>query len=250
MFSDWILLSKLMDCTWRNVTPALCMKFWQLHIWERSYLDEPPCAVESDEKHKMMHVLDWKACSNDSVVDVTPGVEQWHTLWFMWESPRCPEHLIFTTKTMTIVHCFIKRWHHIWITLLNVFYTFFRLTMMLFRYVPLLNVTHYNCFLSTFWTHVKWILQSSLLCVKCARLPPSQYSRLSDGHPGSRFGTFVYLVSHCVWDLLSTCETRSVPVRGEAASWNRADTSPELCEKNFTLPHLYNKCTPLPDRNN
>lgn len=122
MFSDWILLSKLMDCTWRNVTPALCMKFWQLHIWESSYLDEPPCAVESDEKHKMMHVLDWKACSNDSVVDVTPGVEQWHTLWFMWESPRCPEHHIFTTKTMTIVHCFIKQWHHIWTTLLNVFY--------------------------------------------------------------------------------------------------------------------------------
>lgn len=29
---------------------------------------------------------------------------------------------------------------------------------------------------------------------------------------------FVYLVSHCVWDLLSTCETRSVPVKGEAAS--------------------------------
>lgn len=44
----------------------------------------------------MMHALEWKAHSNDSVVDVTPGVELWHTLWFMWESPRCPEHQIFT----------------------------------------------------------------------------------------------------------------------------------------------------------
>lgn len=81
-------------------------------------------------------------------------------------------------------------------------------------------------------------------------LPPSQYSRLSEERPGSPFGTFVYLVSHCVWDLLSTCEARSVPVRGEAASWNRADGSSELRERNFTLPHLYNKCTPLPKRNN
>lgn len=28
------------------------------------------------------------------------------------------------------------------------------------------------------------------------------------------YWNFVYLVSHCVWDLLSTCETRSVPVKG------------------------------------
>lgn len=31
------------------------------------------------------------------------------------------------------------------------------------------------------------------------------------------YWNFVYLVSHCVWDLLSTCETRSVPVKGETA---------------------------------
>lgn len=37
------------------------------------------------------------------------------------------------------------------------------------------------------------------------------------------YWNFVYLVSHCVWDLLSTCETRSVPVRGEAASCSNAD---------------------------
>lgn len=65
------------------------------------------CVIESNNLRKMMHVLDWRALSNDSVVDVTPGVERWHTLWFMWESPRCPEHLVFTTKTLTIVHCFI-----------------------------------------------------------------------------------------------------------------------------------------------
>lgn len=29
------------------------------------------------------------------------------------------------------------------------------------------------------------------------------------------YWNFVYLVSHCVWDLLSTCETQSVPVRGK-----------------------------------
>lgn len=32
---------------------------------------------------------------------------------------------------------------------------------------------------------------------------------------------FVYLVSHCVLHLSSTCETRSVPVRGEADSCNK-----------------------------
>lgn len=35
---------------------------------------------------------------------------------------------------------------------------------------------------------------------------------------------FVYLMSHCVWDLLSTCETRSVPVKGETASCNKPDS--------------------------
>lgn len=63
--------------------------------------------------------------------------------------------------------------------------------------------------------------------------PQHKYSRISNGRPGSSFGTFVYLVSHCVWDLLGTCEARTVPVRGEAASWNWADSSSELCERNF-----------------
>lgn len=29
------------------------------------------------------------------------------------------------------------------------------------------------------------------------------------------FWNFVYLVTHCVWDLLSTCGTRSIPVKEE-----------------------------------
>lgn len=32
------------------------------------------------------------------------------------------------------------------------------------------------------------------------------------------YWNFVYLVSHCGWDLLSTCETQSVPVRGKQAA--------------------------------
>lgn len=56
---------------------------------------------------------------------------------------------------------------------------------------------------------------------------------------------FVYLVSHCVWDLLSTCETRSVPVRGEAASWNKPDSSPELYQRIIGAPHLHNKSIPF-----
>lgn len=42
------------------------------------------------------------------------------------------------------------------------------------------------------------------------------------------YWNFVYLVSHCVWDLLSTCETRSVPVKGEAANCNKPDSLPKL----------------------
>lgn len=38
------------------------------------------------------------------------------------------------------------------------------------------------------------------------------------------YWNFVYLVSHCVWDLLSTCESQSVPVRGEAASCNKPES--------------------------
>lgn len=38
------------------------------------------------------------------------------------------------------------------------------------------------------------------------------------------YWNFVYLVSHCVWALLSTCETQSVPVRGEAASCNKPES--------------------------
>lgn len=55
------------------------------------------------------------------------------------------------------------------------------------------------------------------------------------------FWNFVYLVSHCVWDLLSTCETRSVPVRGEAASCNKPDSLPELCVRNFWRSCIQNK---------
>lgn len=54
------------------------------------------------------------------------------------------------------------------------------------------------------------------------------------------FWNFVYLVSHCVWDLLSTCETRSVPVRGEAASCNKPDGLPELCVRNFWTTWIQN----------
>lgn len=85
VFSVGILLSKT----------ALHLKFWHLYIQEGDLVGW--CAIESTDRHKMMHVLEWRARSNDSVVDVTPGVELWHTLWFMWESPRCPEHKFFTT---------------------------------------------------------------------------------------------------------------------------------------------------------
>lgn len=200
-----------------------------------------------------MHVLEWRARSNDSVVDVTPGVELWHTLWFMWESPRCPEHQFFTTLSDNCALLYLFGDGTTSRSLLEIYFTFAELDDELQitcqwsaqAKTPLMYPTKRNIF-CIFWNHVK----RAHKLVQCAQRHTPQYSRLSDGRPGSPFGTFVYLVSHCVWDLLSTCETRSVPVRGEAASWNRADSSPELCERNFTLPHLYNKGTPLPNRNN
>lgn len=92
-------------------TPLLYLKFWHLHLQGGNP------QTDSAQQNRMIGTkwcMDWRARSNDSVVDATPGVERWHTLWFMWESPRCPKHLIYFflffyyKNYMTIVHCFFK----------------------------------------------------------------------------------------------------------------------------------------------
>lgn len=125
-----------------------------------------------------MHVQDWRALSNDSVVDVTPGVERWHTLWFMWESPRCPEHLIFTTKTLTIVHCFITTTSRdgstFWIYFIwSIIRTHDALQCIWQWSVQAKTPWTHRAF-CLFWNHVKWLHKSSALCVNGARpFPPS-----------------------------------------------------------------------------
>lgn len=68
----------------------------------------------------------------------------------------------------------------------------------------------------------------SLESTACLRnLRTSPYPRYIPDFPSdipAVYWNFVYLVSHSVWDLLSTCETRSVPVKGEAASCNKPDS--------------------------
>lgn len=62
VFSLWILLSTVFEI----LTSA--------HPRRRPSVGR--CEIESNNLRKMMHVLDWRALSNDSVVDVTPGVER------------------------------------------------------------------------------------------------------------------------------------------------------------------------------
>lgn len=51
------------------------------------------------------------------------------------------------------------------------------------------------------------------VCVIYAR-PISRYITDFPSDIPAVYWNFVYVVSHSVWDLLSTCETRSVPVKG------------------------------------
>lgn len=142
-----------------------------------------------------MHVLDWRALSSDSVVDVTPGVEQWHTLWFMWESPRCPEHLTFTTKklwqlwtalspllsgTCSRFESLLKIFGHIFDGLM-VNCASFKVTHEMPHVQETLsnrnkqdNWTR-NTRVKSFWNRVRCTRNSSVLCANCAcPYPPSQ----------------------------------------------------------------------------
>lgn len=72
--------------------------------------------------------------------------------------------------------------------------------------------------------HVCGVHKQTRLPVCVRNLRTSPYIPVIPDFPSdipAVYWNFVYLVSHCVWDLLSTCETRSVPVKGEAASCNK-----------------------------